>query len=142
MRQLTTLQNYTMLLGAVLMVAGGAHAGAGCCAFLFMPCVFCFVYAAGAVLFTAMQLLQRYEGRDVTLRRLRRILILADVFFLLAAVSLIDTQYYFLSTLMSRVDYIAYVYNKWVMLLLCAAILEMYATHRISSELSKEEKSK
>ena len=137
MRQLTTLQNYIMLLGAVLMVAG-----AGCCAFLFMPRVFCFFYAAGAVLFTAMQLLQRYEGRDVTLRRLRRILILADVFFLLAAVSLIDTQYYFLSTLMSRVDYIAYVYNKWVMLLLCAAILEMYATHRISSELSKEEKSK
>ncbi len=136
MKQLTPLQSRILLLGAVLMVVG-----AGCCAFLFQSHIFCFVYAAGAVLFVAMQWLQRYEGSDVTIRRLRRIVVLSDIFFLLAALSLVDTQYLFLSTLMSRVDYITYVYNKWVMLLLCAAILQMYATHRISHELGKDEAS-
>jgi hypothetical protein len=132
MRELTSLQSRILLFGAILMVVG-----AGCCAFLFKSAIFCFVYAVGAVLFVAMQLQQRYEGDDVVVRRLRRILIFSDILFLLAAVSIVDTQYYFLSSLMSRVDYITYVYNKWVMLLLCGAILQMYATHRISHELSK-----
>jgi len=136
MRELTPLQSRLLLLGAVLMVVG-----AGCCAFLFQSGIFCFVYAVGALLFVAMQLQQRYEGSDVTLKRLRRILILSDVFFLLAAVSVVDTQYFFLSKFMSRVDYIAYVYNKWVILLLCGAILQMYVTHRISHELSKDDTS-
>ena len=35
--------------------------------------------------------------------------------------------------------YLEYVYNKWVLLLLVAAILEMYTMHRISSELKKEQ---
>ena len=33
--------------------------------------------------------------------------------------------------------YIEYVYNKWVVLLLIAAILEVYTTHRLDSELKK-----
>ena len=35
--------------------------------------------------------------------------------------------------------YFNLIYNKWVMLLLAAAILEMYSMHRIASELKKEE---
>ena len=37
------------------------------------------------------------------------------------------------------VTYFNLIYNKWVMLLLAAAILEMYSMHRIASELKKEE---
>lgn len=137
MRTLSTWQSVVMLIGGVLMVIG-----AGCCAFLFQPQIFCFVYAVGAVLFVAMQLEQRYDGRDIVLRRLRRIMILACLFFILAAVSLVDTQYFLFQPLMSRVDYITYVYNKWVILLLAGAILEMYATHRINHELTKHDADK
>ena len=31
------------------------------------------------------------------------------------------------------------VFNKWVLLLLVAAVLEIYTMHRISSELDKEQ---
>ena len=34
--------------------------------------------------------------------------------------------------------YLEVVYNKWVLLLLIAALLEIYTMHRLSSELSKE----
>ena len=37
-------------------------------------------------------------------------------------------------------SYITYVYNKWVLLLLIAAILEVYATHRIDYLLKKQGK--
>lgn len=36
--------------------------------------------------------------------------------------------------------YVTYVHNNWVLLLLVAAMLEIYTTHRISSELAKEAK--
>ena len=38
------------------------------------------------------------------------------------------------------ITYIEYVYNKWVVVLLIAAILQLYSTHRISRELEKEAK--
>ena len=34
--------------------------------------------------------------------------------------------------------YITYFYNKWVMLMLAGAILQIYSTHRISNELEKK----
>ena len=36
--------------------------------------------------------------------------------------------------------YVKYVHNNWVVTLLVAAMLQMYVTHRISSELEKEAK--
>ena len=39
---------------------------------------------------------------------------------------------------LSQIDYITYIYNKWVLTLLIAAILQLYSTHRIDSELAKE----
>jgi len=35
-------------------------------------------------------------------------------------------------------NYIEYVYNKWVILLLIAGVLEVYSTHRMSSEMRSE----
>jgi uncharacterized membrane protein SpoIIM required for sporulation len=54
-----------------------------------------------------------------------------------------DTAYNFLLPLFQYrgeggyYQYINYVYNKWVVLLLIAAVLEVYTTHRIASELKK-----
>ena len=57
---------------------------------------------------------------------------------------MVDSVYHFLLPLFRNssgdgyYNYIQFVYNKWVVLLLVAAILEVYTTHRISSELQKE----
>ena len=41
---------------------------------------------------------------------------------------------------LSQIDYLQYIYNKWVVLLLIAALLQIYVTHRIDHELNKEAK--
>ena len=37
-------------------------------------------------------------------------------------------------------QYVTYINNNWVILLLIAAVIEIYTTHRISNELDKEAK--
>ncbi len=133
MRQLSSWQTAVYLLGALLMAIG-----AGCCAFLWHPEVFSWVFLAGALAYVPMQWQQRYDGDNATLRRLRKIMLASGVFFLLAGVSLVDTQTHFLSRFMSYQTYITYVYNKWVMLLLAGSLLQLYSSHRISNELQKD----
>ena len=133
MRQLSKTQSLVFLVGGVLMTIG-----AGCSAMLWHSEIFCWVYILGSVLFVAMQVQQRYDGQNHAIRRLRKIMLLSDVFFLLAGLSMADTAYLFSRQFLSTVTYIQYVYHKWVMLLLVAAILQLYTTHRISNELEKE----
>ena len=133
MRQLSKIETYIFLVGAVLMTIG-----AGCCAFLFIPKVFSWVYFLGAILFVTMQARQKYEGDKVVLKRLRRILLASGVFLIIAGVLLVDTHHHFLASLMAYQDYIAYIYNKWVVFLLAGALLQLYSTHRISNELQKD----
>jgi hypothetical protein len=38
------------------------------------------------------------------------------------------------------VAYVKYVHNNWIVVLLVAAILQLYASHRISNELEKDAK--
>ena len=95
-----------------------------------------YMFAVGSVLFVAMQWRQRYEGKNFAVRRLRHILLLSDVLFLLAAVLMIANQSNFLG--LDLLTYIRYVHNNWVVVLLVAAILQLYASHRIANELEKE----
>ena len=97
-----------------------------------------YIYSIGAVGFVSMQLQQRYEGTNFTIRRLRRIMILSDVCFLLAAVLMFANMGNVFG--LSQITYVEYIYNKWVIALLIAAILQLYSTHRISHELEKEAK--
>jgi hypothetical protein len=129
MKQLSKTQNVIFLLGGLLMVIG---AGAS----LFLWAWASYVYALGAVCFTSMQMLQQYEGTNFTIRRLRRMILISDVLFLLAALLMFANLGNFLH--LSQVDYIQYVYNKWVIVLLIAAILLLYSSHRIGNELEKE----
>ena len=119
------------LFGAVLMVVG---AGASLLGWSVAP----YLFAVGALGFTSMQMLQRYEGQSFVIRRLRRIMLLSDVLFLVSAVLMFASQ-----GNVFRLDYITYlqyVYNKWVVTLLIAAVLQLYTTHRIANELEKEVK--
>ncbi len=131
MRQLSKWESYVMLLGGLLMVIG---AGANVLFCSWAP----YVFAPGALLFVAMQLRQRYEGRDFTIRRLRRIQIISNVLFLLAGLLMIANQANFLP--IDQLYYIKYVHNNWVVVLLVAAVLQLYTGHRIASELEKDTK--
>ena len=92
------------------------------------------------------QMQQQYDGTNFVIRRLRRIMTLADICFILAALLMVENAYNFLlPTFINHLQnglnaYIIYIMGKWVVLLLIAAILEVYTTHRISSELEKEKK--
>ena len=132
MKQLNKTQNIIFLLGALLMVVG---AGASLLAWKPAP----YLFALGALAFTAMQFLQRYEGSNVVIRRLRRMMLLSDFLFLLSALLMFASMGNIFG--LSQVDYITYIYNKWVLTLLIAAILQLYSTHRIDHELAKEAKS-
>jgi hypothetical protein len=136
MKQLNKLQSIIFLVGGVLMVIG-----AGCNVFMILTDIVPWVFLVGAVMFSMMQIHQHYDGNNFTIRRLRRIMLTADILFVLAGMLMIDTHYQLLRSYFSDYFvYYQYVYNKWVIMLLAGAILEMYSMHRISSELKKEEK--
>ncbi len=131
MKQLNKTESFIFLIGAVLMVVGSA-------ANIFLQTWAPYVFAVGAIAFVLMQLKQGYEGTDTTIRRLRRIMIISDLCFLLAAVLMFANQNNFLG--LQWTYYVSYVHNNWVVALLIAAILQLYSTHRISRELDKEAK--
>ncbi len=129
MRQLSRFESVLFAVGAVLMVVGAA---AGVMRCTWAP----YVFAPGAVLYVCIQLLQRYEGQNVAVRRLRRIMIFSDVLLLASALLMLASQGNPLG--LDWVTYISYVRNNWVVLLLLAAVLQLYTVYRIGAELEKE----
>ena len=129
MRQLSKTETILFLLGGLLMVVA---AGAS----MFLQSWASYVFAPGALLFVAMQLRQRYEGSNFTIRRLRHIMIISDVLFLVAALLMFANQSNFLG--LDYLSYIKYVHNNWIVVLLVAAILQLYSSHRIANELEKD----
>jgi hypothetical protein len=131
MRQLNKLQSAVYVVGAILMVLGAALS-------ITQWPWFPYLYFIGAVCYTSMQLLQRYDGPNVTLRRLRRLMIFSDILLLVSGVMMLAGLGNTLG--LSQITYLQYVYNKWVITLLIAAMMQMYVVHRIDHELEKEAK--
>ena len=75
----------------------------------------------GAVLFAYVQVMSRYEGANLIVRRLRRQQILGAVLLVFAGVLMFVTHR-----------------NEWVVCLTIAAVLQLYTAFRIPSELEKE----
>ena len=95
-----------------------------------------YVFGMGTIGFVLMQLKQKYEGSNVALKRLRRMVIISDVCLLLAALLMFANM-----DNLFRLDvltYIKYVHNNWVVALLVAAMLQLYTSHRISREILKD----
>ncbi len=141
MKQLNSLQNLIFLAGGALMVIGVALNFFG-----FQQVAAC-LFLLGAVCFGGMQMMQTYEGSNVVIRRLRRIMTLADVLFIVSGLLLLEQNYNFLMPLFQKngmqgmIYYAQYVvHNNWVLVLFVAALLELYTMHRISSELAEEAK--
>ena len=133
MKKLNKLQSILFFVGGVLMVIG-----AGSFALMWQQSIVCWIYLIGAVLFTVMQSMQTYNGNNFVLKRLKRIQSVADICFILSALLMVDTAYLFFRPIFTDfLTYTQYVYNKWVVLLLIAAFLELYTTYRIDSEMKK-----
>ena len=96
------------------------------------------VFAIGALAYATMQMLQRYDGKNFTVRRLRRIMLLSDVLLLVTAALMFAGNGNPLH--LDHFVYLQYVHQKWVATLLLAAILQLYVTVRISHELEREAK--
>ena len=131
MKELNKIQTAIFLLGGILMAVG---AGTTLLGWGSAP----YIYALGALGFASMQMQQRYEGSNFTIRRLRRMMLISDVLFLVAALLMFASKGNFLG--LSYITYIEDVYNKWVIVLLIAALLQLYSMHRIGNELEKEAK--
>ena len=131
MTQLSKYQITVFLVGGLLMVIG---AGASLFSCAWAP----YVFAPGALCYVSMQMLLRYDGPSFTIRRLRRIMLLSDVLLLVSALLMFASSDNPLG--LDYMTYLQYVYRKWVLTLLIAAVLQLYTTHRIGSELEKEAK--
>ncbi len=79
------------------------------------------LYTVGAVMFAYVQVMSRYDGKNLIVRRLRRQQILGAVLLVFAGVLMFVTRH-----------------NEWVLCLSVAAVLQLYTAFRIPSELEKE----
>ncbi len=129
MRQLSNIETALLLLGGLLMVVGAGGS-------MLLQSWSGYAFAPGALLFAAMQMRQSYQGNNFNIRRLRRLLLLSDGLFLVAALLMLANWSNFLP--INYELYVKYVHNNWIVILLIAAILQLYASHRIDSELEKE----
>ena len=131
MKQLSNIETAILLIGGLLMVVGAGGS-------MFLQSWAAYIFAPGALLFAAMQMRQSYDGNNFTIRRLRRIQLTSDVLFLLAGLLMLANQSNFFG--INLLLYIKYVHNNWIIVLLVADILQLYASHRIANELEKEAK--
>lgn len=129
-----------MVAGAVLMaVAAVAYVFA-----IRKPAAWTMLVGTGA--FVAMQMRQTYHGNNLTIRRLRSIMTIGNIFFVTAALLMVENAHQFLlpkfmeNGINGYNAYVHYIHNNWVVALLVGAVIELYTTHRISSELDKEAK--
>lgn len=85
-------------------------------------------FLGGAILFGCMQMLQRYEGRNLVIKRLRRIQIFSDLAFILAGFAMLlpfVNQYYGHR-------------NEWLVFFAIGVFLQLYTAFRIPAEIEKE----
>ena len=82
-----------------------------------------YIYTLGAVMFAYIQVMSRYDGKNLIIRRLRRQQIIGAVLLVFAGVLMFVTCH-----------------NEWVLCLSAAAVIQLYTAFRIPSELEKENK--
>lgn len=77
-----------------------------------------------------MQMLARYEGTSIVIRRLRRQQIIGALLLLLSGAAMFANIY--------GITYLRH--NEWLAVLAIAAVLELYTAFRIPQELRKEQR--
>ena len=80
-----------------------------------------YIYTLGALMFAYVQVMSRYDGNNLIVRRLRRQQILGAMLLVLAGMLMFFTRH-----------------NAWILCLTVAAVLQLYTAYRIPAELEKE----
>ncbi len=130
MQQLNRIENIIFAIGAILLVIGSA-------ANIFIQSWAPWVFSVGTVMFVLMQFKQGYNGTSHTIHRLKNMITLSDILLIATALLMFANQQKDLFGI-SHITYVQYIHNSWVLTLLVAAILQLYATYRIDHELRKE----
>lgn len=124
MAELNKWQNGLFRAGAILLLLGFVLR-------LFLGWEYsCWVISCGALLFSCMQMLARYDGDSFVIKRLRRQQLFSDILFLLMAVMMV-LQDYDLGPAWTKG-------NTWILCLVIAALLQLYTAFRIPKEVEKE----
>jgi len=110
------IRPFLSVIGGMLILAG---AGSFITGWLGSPVI----YSVGAVLFAIPQLMDRYEGSNVIIRRLRREQIFGALLLLMTAFFMFTSKH-----------------NEWIICLAIAAFLELYTSFRLSQEEEKEKR--
>lgn len=123
MKQLNKFQTFVLRMGGLLVLLGAVLNP-------IESLVAVYVYCVGALMFVAMQMLESYEGDSFVVRRLRRQQIIGGLLLLLSGVAMFGREYH-----------IMYMqHNEWLIILLIAAMLQLYTSFRIPAEIKKEKK--
>ena len=125
MKKLNKIQILVFRLGGLLMLLG---AGLNPIEVEAAP----YVYCLGALMFASMQMMESYEGSNFVIRRLRRQQIIGALLLMLSGVAMFGNVY--------RIEYVRH--NEWLIVMLIAAMLELYTAFRIPAELEKEKREK
>lgn len=125
MKKLNKIQTLLFRLGGIAMLVGA----------VLNPLeskVAPYIYCVGALMFASMQMMESYEGNSFVIRRLRRQQIIGSLLLMLSGVAMFGNAF--------RIEYMRH--NEWLIVMLIAAILELYTAFRIPAELKKEEDKK
>ncbi len=110
-------------LGGILLVVGAASP-------MFIPQYAPYIFTLGALLFSSVQLADRYEGQNLAIRRLRRQQMFGALLLLISA-ALMLCSHFAVAPFRGR---------EWGITLLIAAVLEVYTVFRIAHEEEKNRK--
>ncbi len=122
MRPLSKIQTLIYYIGGILLVVGAMMP-----AFSDNETLVPYVFTSGAVMFAAMQTMQRYEGNDLTVRRLRRQQILGAMALVVAGLLMFCDLYGWLPVSGA----------EWHMALSIGALLHVYTCFRNPAALEK-----
>lgn len=87
---------------------------------------FKYVYAIGAILTLIARVMERYQGKNITLRRLYRIQTVSTICYCTSAATLFFSMNNFISE------------KDWLAFLTAGAVMQIYSSLRIQNEERKE----
>lgn len=112
----------------LLLYIGGTLLVVGVILPLFAPIIAPWIYGLGALLFAPLQILDRYEGRNLIIRHLRRQQILGALLLVVSAAMMFMSVYQIPPCRG----------GEWKIVLFIAMVFEVYTVFRIEAESKKE----
>jgi uncharacterized membrane protein YiaA len=122
MRKFLLLNNEMKKIQKTLYIIGGILLVVGAALYITQWTWAPYFYIVGSFMFGAMQMLDRYTGKNLILRRLRRQQLLGAIALMLTGVLMLTCKH-----------------NEWILCMLVGCLVELYTAFRIPQEYEKEQ---